>query len=81
MNGKPSSPVLRGLGASNGARLLDNLKSIYEYGVYQNLGSGFGSVASEMTRVFADIFRASNAPKETGSLAAASSTQSPFGSP
>src|SRR6266576_967662 len=23
MNGKPSSPVLRGLGASNGARLLD----------------------------------------------------------
>ena len=23
--GKPSSPVLRGLGASNGARLLDNL--------------------------------------------------------
>jgi hypothetical protein len=40
------------------------LKSIYEYGVYQNLGSGFGSVASEMPRVFADIFRASNAPKE-----------------
>ena len=25
MNGKPSSPVLRGLGASNGARLLGNL--------------------------------------------------------
>jgi hypothetical protein len=25
MNGKPSSPVLRGLGASNGARLLDHL--------------------------------------------------------
>jgi hypothetical protein len=24
MNGKPSSPVLRGLGASNGARLLDH---------------------------------------------------------
>jgi hypothetical protein len=24
MNGKPSSPVLRGLGASDGARLLDN---------------------------------------------------------
>jgi hypothetical protein len=24
MNGKPSSPVLRGLGASNGARLLDS---------------------------------------------------------
>jgi hypothetical protein len=24
MNGKPSSPVLRGLGASNGARPLDN---------------------------------------------------------
>jgi len=23
--GKPSSPVLRGLGASNGARLLDNM--------------------------------------------------------
>ena len=26
MNGKPSSPVLRGLGASDGARLLDHLK-------------------------------------------------------
>ena len=26
MNGKPSSPVLRGLGVSNGARLLDHLK-------------------------------------------------------
>jgi hypothetical protein len=25
MNGKPSSPVLRGLGASNGARLVDRL--------------------------------------------------------
>jgi hypothetical protein len=25
MNGKPSSPVLRGLGASNGARLLDQV--------------------------------------------------------
>ena len=25
MNGKPSSPVLRGLGASNGARLLDHV--------------------------------------------------------
>ncbi len=25
MNGKPSSPVLRGLGASDGARLLDHL--------------------------------------------------------
>ena len=26
MNGKPSSPVLRGLGASNGARLLDHVE-------------------------------------------------------
>ena len=26
MNGKPSSPVLRGLGASNGARPLDKVK-------------------------------------------------------
>ena len=28
MNGKPSSPVLRGLGASNGARLLDKVVSL-----------------------------------------------------
>jgi len=27
MNGKPSCPVLRGLGASNGARLLDNVEA------------------------------------------------------
>src|SRR5258705_672001 len=29
MNGKPSSPVLRGLGASNGARLLDQVPYHY----------------------------------------------------
>ncbi len=29
MNGKPSSPVLRGLGASNGARPLDQVQSQY----------------------------------------------------
>jgi hypothetical protein len=29
MNGKPSSPVLRGLGVSNGARLLDHLPSSF----------------------------------------------------
>src|ERR1700694_4417885 len=29
MNGKPSSPVLRGLGVSNGARLLDHLPASF----------------------------------------------------
>lgn len=36
MNGKPSSPVLRGLGASNGARLLDpnRVTSELPHGIY-----------------------------------------------
>jgi len=36
MNGKPSSPVLRGLGASDGARLLDKGTSPVS-GFYQEL--------------------------------------------
>src|SRR5260370_6292543 len=39
MNGKPSSPVLRGLGASDGARLLDQVPPgthMDGFGVYQS---------------------------------------------
>ena len=36
MNGKPSSPVLRGLGASDGARLLDS----YPVSSERNVGTG-----------------------------------------
>jgi hypothetical protein len=32
MNGKPSSPVLRGLGASNGARLLGQVPTTSQTG-------------------------------------------------
>ena len=42
MNGKPSSPVLRGLGASDGARLLDHVVlgkfQLSGFGVYQACG-------------------------------------------
>jgi hypothetical protein len=55
MNGKPSSPVLRGLGASNGARLLDPnrvtselpviLPQVYQRELYLGIADELGIVA------------------------------------
>jgi len=40
MNGKPSSPVLRGLGASDGAQLLDPNRVTSEYPLFGHDQSG-----------------------------------------
>src|SRR5258708_30049856 len=48
MNGKPSSPVLRGLGASDGARLLDPwdyFRLARHSGIRDSFGFQFGRIA------------------------------------